>query len=848
MSRTIPAALQVHLNQSVTTTCRLLRLQLRDGRVFGVTSLDADVTYNDGRGAVTYSANQGVDVSAISASADMTVANAEAQSLLVTTPTGITEAMIEAGELRDAEWTLYLVNYRDLSAGHIILGAGDVGEVTKRWGLVWTPELLSYSVRLNQPVGTHWSRTCRAIDGSPADSQTGCGRTITQIPGAVTAVGVETDRQFTGNHAAGTFPLAPGRVLWVTGQNAGRTGFVEVHTSGAVTLGNAMPYPITAGDTYTISDTCPRTWAACVARANQLNFKGEPLIPTGDAASVSTPGAQAPTGEVLTQVTGSTVQASSAAITYPPSGSAEPQSVTGNLLAGYVGAPYLLIPAISEGLVFSRPGPSSYWTANASSGMPENVCFSSSGMAVGCPAVAGTYNWTGRFNQLGFPPISASGTVSILASPSATVWNAMDRQVDYGSVRMLAGPAPMLQIEGLPFALSGTSAGSIRALNGYSSGRRYWEVTINEIPDSPNDFVLGLGIDRSRNGNLVVGAGYNTQGLGSDSTAGEWGYQLSRRNGGQAAAVVVARGQQNKVAPAVVAGDVLRFVHDVSYGRLWVGIAGKGWIGGGSPDANTLPTISGITPEPAARWADYRPLAVLGGGVIVTANFGSQAWTGGGITSGASIIPFASQPEFAQHFLDTDTVTVDPGTTAAMLSVSGPVGGAVYSPELLGSYISQRNIGGLVGTAPSVRGHLPKSAGKWQVEFYNFGWQFYSWVGLAPVDWDASAQPAPGDTVDSFGVRPAGNVTGNADGTIKSANVAVGAIAGGGSVITLAVDLDASPKTVRVLRDGVAVGTYNLPATGRPWVPVMAAVGFGGAAIRARGLTYPQAGFMSWAP
>jgi hypothetical protein len=61
MSRTIPAALQVHLNQSVTTTCRLLRIALRDGRVFGVTSLDADVTYNDGRGAVTYSANQGID-------------------------------------------------------------------------------------------------------------------------------------------------------------------------------------------------------------------------------------------------------------------------------------------------------------------------------------------------------------------------------------------------------------------------------------------------------------------------------------------------------------------------------------------------------------------------------------------------------------------------------------------------------------------------------------------------------------------------------------------------------------------------------------------------------------------
>lgn len=305
MSRTIPIALQAHLDQPVTTTCRLLRIALRDSRVFGVTSLDADVTYDDGRGAVTYSANQGVDLSAISASADMSVSNAEAQSLLVTTLPGITEAMIEAGELRDAEWTLYLVNYRNLGMGHVILGAGDIGEVTKRWGLLWVPELLSYSVRLTQAIGTHWSRTCRAIDGSPAEGQLGCGRTITSYPGTVTAVGAESDRQFTGNHTAGTFPLAPGRVVWVTGANAGRTGFVEVHASGAVTLGNAMPYAVAIGDTYTIADTCPRTWAACVARANQLNFKGEPLIPTGDAPSVSTPGAQVRRSVVQTLIANS---------------------------------------------------------------------------------------------------------------------------------------------------------------------------------------------------------------------------------------------------------------------------------------------------------------------------------------------------------------------------------------------------------------------------------------------------------------------------------------------------------------------------------------------------------------
>ena len=286
MSRSVPPALQAHLDQAATTTCRLLRLQLRDGRVFGLAGLDADVTYDDGRGAVLYRAGQGADVSALAADTQLSVANAEAQSLLLTTLEGVTEAMIEAGELRDAEWALYLVNYRALGQGHIVLGAGDVGDVTKRWGLVWVPELLSYSVRLTQPVGTHWSRMCRAIDGSPARGQTGCGRAIVWQAGTVTAVGAEPDRQFVGTVATAALPLAPGRVRWLTGLNVGRVGFVEEFAAGSVTLGNALPYPVAVGDGYEISDSCPHTWAACVARGNQSNYKGEPLIPVDGAGPI----------------------------------------------------------------------------------------------------------------------------------------------------------------------------------------------------------------------------------------------------------------------------------------------------------------------------------------------------------------------------------------------------------------------------------------------------------------------------------------------------------------------------------------------------------------------------------
>ena len=48
--RRIPPALAAHLQLDATTTCSLLRIQLRSGEVIGLASLDRDVVYDDGDG------------------------------------------------------------------------------------------------------------------------------------------------------------------------------------------------------------------------------------------------------------------------------------------------------------------------------------------------------------------------------------------------------------------------------------------------------------------------------------------------------------------------------------------------------------------------------------------------------------------------------------------------------------------------------------------------------------------------------------------------------------------------------------------------------------------------------
>lgn len=303
MTITVPAALQAHLDETATTTCRLLKIKTKLGVVFGLTSLDQDVPYDDlsGDGEINYVAANGFDPSAMASDVELSVGNAEAFALLASEVPGVTEDMVNAGELDDATWTLYLVNFQDTSMGHAILGAGDLGEVRMHQGMAWAPELLDYSARLKQPVGGVDSRTCRAIYGTAANSQTGCGVDLTALwtAGTVMSIGAEADRVFTGSAAATLIAVTyPSRVQFLTGNNAGREFAVETVDALVFSLLETATYPIEVGETYRHRRDCGKLYVEdCITlNANGINFKGEPYIPVGDAAQGQTPAAQLPGG------------------------------------------------------------------------------------------------------------------------------------------------------------------------------------------------------------------------------------------------------------------------------------------------------------------------------------------------------------------------------------------------------------------------------------------------------------------------------------------------------------------------------------------------------------------------
>lgn len=299
--RNIPAQLQTHLDLSATTTTRLLKVILKNGFVYGLTMLDRDVTYDDGDEAIVYAATNGFDPTTLSSDVGFTVDNAESLALLSEgVVEGITLEMAERGDLNDAQWIMYLVNFEDLTPGrHVILDSGDVGEVRVVNGVVWMPELLSYATRLKQSIGGVWSRRCRATFGTPNDTPNGCGIDAEGfwVAGEVTVVGAESDRVFTGD-SVGTAVVGgqPARVRWITGDNEGVMLSTEDVSGHVITLGEPTPRPIAVGDQYEIRPDCGKRFLEdCVSMWNNgVNFRGEPHIPVGDAAAVQTPGTQVP--------------------------------------------------------------------------------------------------------------------------------------------------------------------------------------------------------------------------------------------------------------------------------------------------------------------------------------------------------------------------------------------------------------------------------------------------------------------------------------------------------------------------------------------------------------------------
>lgn len=308
MSRTVPSALQAHLDSGATTMALIMRIEpvMPGFSPVGCTTLDRDIVYDDGRGELTYHAVVGYTPSSLQATASMGVDNSEGQHLLPMVDMGIDEKELASGAWDYANFWIMWVNYEDLSMGHVAITRGQLGQVRIENGITFWTEPTSLVKQLKVPIVKKSSRLCRAIFGSQYPGTPGaevleiqpCTRDFTDlwVGGTVSAVGLENSRTFTASGLSGNF--FPGMVKWLTGDNAGQQIDVETQTTTTtISLAKDCIYPIQIGDTFQIRPDCTK-WKDGVNGCKQHHgdqwvfwYRGEPHLKPQDSDSALTPGA-----------------------------------------------------------------------------------------------------------------------------------------------------------------------------------------------------------------------------------------------------------------------------------------------------------------------------------------------------------------------------------------------------------------------------------------------------------------------------------------------------------------------------------------------------------------------------
>ena len=286
--RAIPPALQARLDDGVTTLCRCWIVRRRDGAVQGFTDHDGDLVIED----VACRAGTGFASSEATARFDLSAGGADIAGAL--SDDTLSEADLAAGRYDAAAVETWLVDWSE-PALRVLLARGTLGEV-RREGRAFTAELRGLADALAQPSGRLYTARCNADLGDArcrvdlaSSAFRGTGSVIaTESASTLLASGLEdfADGWFTG-----------GRLAWTDGANDGLAVEVKDHRVVAgvarLSLWQAMPEAVTAGDAFAVTAGCDKRFATCRDRfANVANFRGFPHIPGNDFV-IATPDAGA---------------------------------------------------------------------------------------------------------------------------------------------------------------------------------------------------------------------------------------------------------------------------------------------------------------------------------------------------------------------------------------------------------------------------------------------------------------------------------------------------------------------------------------------------------------------------
>lgn len=277
--RTIPAALQAHLDGGATTMCYCWRITRTDGVVQGFTDHDEDLTFD----GTTFEAGSGFTASQISKTIGLAVDNLEVKGAMSSDT--INEDDLAAGKYDDAYVELFWVNWQDVSQ-RIIQMNGYTGEA-KRTGIAFQAELRGLSSRVGQTTMRTFQRTCDATVG---DSRCGVNLNTGANKGSGTITEVVGPRVFkvSGLDAFADKWFNQGVLTFTSGTNDGVKIDVKSHSNDGTTVVLELWFPpafdLEAGWTFDVTAGCDLTVTMCKAKFdNVANFRGFNMMPGSDA-------------------------------------------------------------------------------------------------------------------------------------------------------------------------------------------------------------------------------------------------------------------------------------------------------------------------------------------------------------------------------------------------------------------------------------------------------------------------------------------------------------------------------------------------------------------------------------
>jgi uncharacterized phage protein (TIGR02218 family) len=270
--KTLPPGFQTVLDGDAMRLALLMEIRRTDGTILRFTDHDDPVTVQD-----TFV--PGITITD-STQKNTTAPGTSTQKLLID-DASISEADVRSGRFDGAEVFLWIADWSQPGLGRVALPRGTLGAADSGDTDV-DVELRSLTDRLRQNVSQLFLTAC---DADLGDARCKVDLGPFTHSGTVSAVTSATVFDAADLVALATGYFQFGSLVWLTGQNAGKSNQIKVHTQevGAARITTSFPsyFAIEVGDTFTAIAGCSKDFAsACRDKfSNVENFRGFPFVP-----------------------------------------------------------------------------------------------------------------------------------------------------------------------------------------------------------------------------------------------------------------------------------------------------------------------------------------------------------------------------------------------------------------------------------------------------------------------------------------------------------------------------------------------------------------------------------------